>query len=78
MIIRRRGGGGEEETRLTLISRKDVILPTLRPSLVLKDVRGIPAFIREFDDIPCNSWESVENGTFVPRKVVCCRVHVGK
>jgi len=50
----------------------------LCPSLVLKGVRGIPAFLREYDEIPCNSWESVESGFCVPRKGVCCRAHVGK
>jgi len=43
----------------------------LRPFLVLKELKGIPAFSGNFGDIPENSWESSGNGTCVPRKGFC-------
>jgi len=50
----------------------------LRPSLVLKELKGNPALSGNVDDNPGKSWESGRNRICVPRKGFWSRVHVGK
>jgi hypothetical protein len=40
----------------------------LCPSLVLKDISRIPAFLREYYDIPCNSWGISRKWNFSTKK----------